>query len=149
VDLSDWKDHRTLKGPFKLERVTLTDAAGNIKDSFRYGEKIRIQTDVSGVKGETFCMRVSVKSAMGIFITDHITWNDGFHPVFQTDKATVTSEFDCLFSDGTYYIQIWLGDRTRKGNDIVRNCLSFDVFSGDTAIRNRGLVRQPVSWSEG
>ena len=146
VDLTEWKDDRSQTGPFRFKRVTLTDAEGNVKSSFKYGEKIRVLTEVSGIKGMPFSMNVSIRNDMGAFITDNVSSNDGFYPVFPDDEVSVSAEFDCLFNDGRYYLQLWLGDRSRKLSDVVRNCLSFDVFTGDILIRNRGLLRQRVSW---
>jgi hypothetical protein len=127
-------------------RVTLTDAAGNMKNSFSYGEKVCVRTVISGSLGMPFTMNVSVKNDMGTFITDHISSNDGFTPEFLADEVTVTTEFECVFNDGTYFLQLWLGDRARKMNDVVRNCLSFNVFSSDVQVRSRGLLRQKVLW---
>jgi lipopolysaccharide transport system ATP-binding protein len=146
VDLTDWKDDRTFRGPYRLKSVTLTDTSGNVKESFRFGEKIRVRTVISGTAGESFCLNVSVKSGMGTFIAEHISRNEGFYPVFKDGETTVRTEFDCILNDGTYYLQLWLGDSTRKMHDIVRNCLVFTVASGDTTVESRGMVRQPVEW---
>jgi lipopolysaccharide transport system ATP-binding protein len=146
VDLTEWNEDRSRKGPFQFMRVTLTDAAGNMKNSFSYGEKVCVRTVISGSLGMPFTMNVSVKNDMGTFITDHISSNDGFTPEFLADEVTVTTEFECVFNDGTYFLQLWLGDRARKMNDVVRNCLSFNVFSSDVQVRSRGLLRQKVLW---
>jgi lipopolysaccharide transport system ATP-binding protein len=147
LDLTNWRVDRNKKGPFVFTSLTLSDELGNVKNRFSYGEKIRVRVGIRGVKGEPFSINVAVKSDMGIFVMEHISSNGDFFPVLPADEATVTAEFDSIFTDGTYYIHLWMGDRSRRVSDVVRNAMAFNIFSGDNMVRIKGLVRQTVNWS--
>ncbi len=138
-------------GPLRLTAAMTCDDAGKPCRHFRHGDSLNIQFNFRGPELGTISAGVSIRNHVGVLVLHFSTRDTPMDLSYDGGRRQCALRVPTLLlNDGTYYISIWLGDKSLQLNDMVANCLAFDVNDSVSGRHYcKGLIRQDVEWSSG
>ncbi len=134
-------DSRTGNGEGRFTNIEFRDRAGEITNVIRSGDKLVMRLHYRANKAlRDVVIGINIHNEYGALVAASNNWATGDDiPIAEAGEGYADFEIDCLYLlPGRYFISLWLGKWNHQ-QDVLKNCIHFDVESSDFYGSGRGI----------
>ncbi len=148
VILDNWNGTRKSPGTARISAVRTLNEQGQVCTGFGIGESITFEADLDNLPANGFVISFAIKNKQGTFVY-HIRSQDSELVTSTSDSsATVRMTIGQIrLVEGTYYVNIWLGNYLNQLEDIVDSALVFSVLNrGHSVSQLLSVIHETGQW---
>lgn len=134
-------ESRTGNGEGRFTNLEFLNAEGQTTNYIRSGDKLTLRLHYRARKElRDLVIGINIHNEYGTLIAANNNWATGDNiPLAEVGEGYADLEIDCLYLlPGRYYLSLWLG-KWNNPNDILKNCIQFDVETSDFYGSGRGI----------
>lgn len=132
---------RTGNGDGRFTHMAFLNGAGETINVIRSGDQLTLRLHYRALRQlRDVVIGINIHNEYGTLLAASNNWATGDDiPVVEEGDGYADFEIDCLYLlPGRYYLSLWLG-KWNEQQDVLKNCISFDVESSDYYGSGRGI----------
>ena len=132
---------RTGNGEGRFTHMSFLSADGETTNYIRSGDKLTLRLHYRAFKDlRDVVIGINIHNEYGTLIAASNNWATGDDiPIAAEGDGYADFEIDCLYLlPGRYFLSLWLG-KWNNQQDVLKNCISFDVEPSDYYGSGRGI----------
>jgi len=134
-------ESRTGNGEGRFTHIEFLNEAGGTINLIRSGDKLTMRLHYRAYKPlRDLVVGINILTEYGTLLAANNNWATGDDiPFVEPGEGFADLEIDCLYLlPGRYYLSLWLG-KWNNQNDVLKNCIAFDVEPADYYGSGRGI----------
>ncbi len=132
---------RTGNGEGRFTHMSFLNAAGETTNYIRSGDQLTLRLHYRAfTELRDVVIGINIHNEYGTLLAASNNWATGDDiPIVAAGDGYADFEIDCLYLlPGRYYLSLWLGKWSNQ-QDVLKNCISFDVEASDYYGSGRGI----------
>ena len=148
VFLDRWQGMRTSPGEARVSAVRTLNGKGEICVAFDIGEAVTFEADVTNLSPNGFVISFSVWNKDRILVYHVRSQDSKLVTAGAGSSATVRMIIPHIrVVDGTYAVNVWLGNHLNRLEDSIDSALAFKVFNkGHSVNRLQSIIHETGHW---